>query len=135
MMFTQAVTALLVRDLDESIRFYRHVLGFSVIHRLEREIVHLSTAGMILALRQRDLAVPLHESPHVHIGLTVADLDEAFEELQARGVQFLGEPVDAGVARLAFFNDPDGTPLYLCQWMYWRDTSEVRRHEYDLAAL
>jgi hypothetical protein len=33
------------------------------------------------------------------------------------------------VARLAFFNDPDGTPLYLCQW----DSRDVR--EYDLAAL
>lgn len=53
--------------------------------------------------------------------------------LEARGVEFLGETVDAGMARLTFFNDPDGTPLYLCQWMYWRDTSDVRR--YDLAAL
>src|SRR5262245_21025327 len=132
-MFSQAVTTLLVHDLDASIRFYRDVLGFALIHRIDREIVHLSGAGMIIGLRQRDLAVPVTESPHVHIGLTVTDIDEVRSVLEARGISFLGETVDAGMAKLTFSNDPDGTPLYLCQWMYWRDTSEVRR--YDLAAL
>ena len=132
-MFTQAETTLLVHDLDTSIGFTRDVLGFSLIHRIDREIVYLSTAGMIIGLRQRDLDVPVSETPHVHIGLTVSDLEEVCDVLEARGVEFLGEPVDAGPARLAFFIDPDGTPLYLCQWMYWRNSSEVRR--YDLGAL
>ena len=132
-MYTQAVTTLLVHDLDASIRFYRDVIGFTLVHRIDREIVYLSTAGMIVGLRQRDLDLPVAESPHVHLGLTVTDLEEVRAVLEARGVEFLGEPVDAGPATLAFFNDPDGTPLYLCQWRYWRGTSEVRR--YDLAAL
>lgn len=132
-MFTQAITTLLVHDLDASIGFYRDVLGFTLIHRIDREIVYLSTAGMTIGLRQRDLDVPVSETPHVHIGLTVVDLDETRGLLEARGVEFLGEPVDAGPAKLAFFNDPDGTPLYLCQWMYWRGRDEARR--YDLAIL
>ncbi|HZO78219.1 MAG TPA: VOC family protein [Solirubrobacteraceae bacterium] len=43
-----------------------------------------------------------------HIALHVDDIDHARAELEAKGVEFLGEIFDTGVCKMAFFNDPDG---------------------------
>jgi catechol 2,3-dioxygenase-like lactoylglutathione lyase family enzyme len=128
--FSQAVTTLSVRDLDASLAFYCGTLGFQLVHRIADEIVHLAGPGMTLALRPFDAPVPPSEST-VHIGLTVSDLAAVRRELERRGVVFIGDPVDVNVVRLTFFNDPDGNPLYLCQWLYWRETKKRR---YDLCA-
>ena len=45
--------------------------------------------------------------------LRVDDVPRARAELEARGVEFLGETVDTGVCRMAFFTDPDGNDLML----------------------
>ena len=34
-------------------------------------------------------------------------------ELEAKGVEFLGETLDTGVCYMAFFEDPDGNALML----------------------
>lgn len=48
-----------------------------------------------------------------HIALHVDDIDHARAELEAKGVEFLGEIFDTGVCKMAFFNDPDGNDLML----------------------
>ncbi len=121
-MFHQAVTTISVRNLEASLAFYTGVLGFRVVHRLEPEIVHLAGPGIMLALRPIGNASSA-ESPAIHIGLFVTDLDEARRSLEEKGVAFLGEPVDARIAKVAFFNDPDGNSFYLCQWMQWREAA------------
>ena len=128
-MFEQAVTTISVQDLDVSLAFYTGVLGLRVVHRLDRQIVHLAGGGMILALRPRG-AAKFTEAAHIHIGLMVSDLDATRRSLERRGVDFIGEPVDSHVAKVTFFTDPDGTSLYLCQWLYWVESQP----RYDLAA-
>ena len=130
-MFDQAVTTISVRNLDASLAFYTGTLGFRVVHQLNGQIVHLAAGGMILALRPRGVA-NFAESTHVHIGLMVSDLDATRRSLERRGVDFIGEPVDSHVAKVTFFTDPDGTSLYLCQWLYW---AESQTSTYDLAAI
>ena len=48
-----------------------------------------------------------------HLALHVDDIDASRAELEAKGVEFIGETVDTGVCRMAFFNDPDGNDLML----------------------
>ena len=48
-----------------------------------------------------------------HLALSVADVAAARAELEAKGVQFLGETLDTGVCHMAFFTDPDGNDLML----------------------
>ena len=48
-----------------------------------------------------------------HPALHVDDVAAARAELEAKGVEFLGETLDTGVCHMAFFNDPDGNDLML----------------------
>jgi predicted enzyme related to lactoylglutathione lyase len=41
------------------------------------------------------------------------DVPATRAELEAKGVQFLGETLDTGVCHMAFFSDPDGNDLML----------------------
>jgi predicted enzyme related to lactoylglutathione lyase len=47
------------------------------------------------------------------IALRVADVAAARAELEATGVEFLGETIDSGVCFQALFKDPDGNVLIL----------------------
>jgi catechol 2,3-dioxygenase-like lactoylglutathione lyase family enzyme len=48
-----------------------------------------------------------------HLALHVDDVARARGELQAKGVEFLGDILDTGVCHMAFFRDPDGNVLML----------------------
>ena len=45
--------------------------------------------------------------------LHVDDVEAARKELEAKGVEFVGETVDTGVCHMAHFTDPDGNSLTL----------------------
>ena len=47
-----------------------------------------------------------------HIAMHVEDIAAARAELEAKGVEFIGER-DSGVCNMAFFEDPDGNSLIL----------------------
>ena len=48
-----------------------------------------------------------------HIALHVEDVAQARQELEAKGVEFMGDVLDTGVCHMAFFTDPDGNDLML----------------------
>ena len=50
---------------------------------------------------------------NAHPALHVDDVEAARAELEAKGVQFLGETFDTGVCHMALFRDPDGNDLML----------------------
>jgi len=45
--------------------------------------------------------------------LHVDDVDRARADLEGKGVEFLGDTLDTGVCKMAFFRDPDGNDLML----------------------
>jgi extradiol dioxygenase family protein len=56
----------------------------------------------------------------------VPDIDKAFAELTAKGIEFYSEPnvVDEGVLsgwRWVYFHDPDGIPLELVEVAYYNE--------------
>jgi catechol 2,3-dioxygenase-like lactoylglutathione lyase family enzyme len=48
-----------------------------------------------------------------HLALHVDDVAAARAELEAKGIDFIGDTLDTGVCHMAFFNDPDGNDLML----------------------
>ena len=48
-----------------------------------------------------------------HLALHVDDVAQTRAELEAKGVEFMGETLDTGVCHMAFFTDPDGNDLML----------------------
>jgi predicted enzyme related to lactoylglutathione lyase len=50
---------------------------------------------------------------NAHLALSVDDVAAAKAELEAKGVQFVGDVFDTGVCHMALFTDPDGNDLML----------------------
>lgn len=50
---------------------------------------------------------------NAHLALHVDDVAAARAELEAKGVEFLGDTFDTGVCHMALFKDPDGNDLML----------------------
>ena len=52
--------------------------------------------------------------PHLGgFGVRVADVEEARRELEAKGVEFMGDTFDSSVCHMGFFKDPDGNVVIL----------------------
>ena len=97
-------------DVERSIAFYRDVLGLS---QSPREPTEFEAGNVTLAIwKPEDQGVDFPKSGAHGIALRVADVAAARAELEAKGVEFIGER-DSGVCNMAFFEDPDGNSLIL----------------------
>jgi CreA protein len=104
-----------VSDLSRSLEWYREMLGFELIYKLDEfgwGEVSSPIAGVSLGLGQV-------EEPKVS-GNTptwgVTDIEAARGYLEGKGVRFDGETQDVGgMVLLATFFDPDGNPYMLAQ--------------------
>lgn len=118
--------AVTVLDMERSVRFYRDLLGFDVLGQLLLDegtfkIVYLRSGGAhveLFAFRDHDaeaaVGVPDTVGGFKHVAFQTDDVDGIAARLQAAGVAFTLDPLDAaGGVRLAFFRDPDGNLLEL----------------------
>ena len=103
--------------------FYTQTLGFPVTLRWDdATIIFIDVGSTQIELIGRE-ATAGAPGPHAlgqgvginHLALHVADVDQAFRELQERGVTVLKEPVNYKTVRIAFFSDPDGNVLELVE--------------------
>ena len=106
-----------VRDMEKAIVFYRDVLGME--KSLDREfdiplakIIGLEGArARVVHMRLGESVVELFDYRHpkgreprpdhiqadfglIHIGFMVQDFQKSYQDLKAKGVQFLGDPVE-----------------------------------------
>jgi catechol 2,3-dioxygenase-like lactoylglutathione lyase family enzyme len=102
-----------VSDLERSTRFYEETLGLRKTPGEgawpEFELGNVS----LYLVEPRNMGVESWEPHTAHIALRVPSVQDAREELEARGVEFRGEILDTGVCHMAFFQDPDGNALML----------------------
>jgi catechol 2,3-dioxygenase-like lactoylglutathione lyase family enzyme len=103
-----------VRDVEESVAWYRDVLGLHHLYTFGR-LAFFDLGGTRLYLQQADPVQP-HESV---LYLRVDDVHAAFERLRERGVRVRGAPhmihrhADGTEEWMAFFDDLEGRPLAL----------------------
>ena len=135
----KAYVTLMVEDLDRSVDFYAKVLGLQEDLRFGDNWAEMVTQGITIGLhpKKQDAspeltakmgwgAVDGHNqsspsgsgpegapNPQSSIGLEVKDIRAAAKEMEAKGVKFHFQENEVNI--LAFFFDPDGTPLYLTQ--------------------
>ncbi len=116
-------TRMRVSDMDQTIRFYRDVLGLEVLER------HTSPRGSHLAF----LAVPNSEDlielcsfppsgpvkvqeDLVHQAFEVEDLDDTIAQLTAKGVKITDGPTrSSSGSRFLFIDAPDGYEIELIE--------------------
>jgi catechol 2,3-dioxygenase-like lactoylglutathione lyase family enzyme len=116
---------LVVEDLEQSVRFYRDILGLEVISPARAPAVFLRIGAQVPGIPQQIVLVPrpadmppstgrrLH-----HIGLSVSsdDYEEERARLAAAGFALRGGvhpfmPVDA-----FYLDDPDGNEIEIATW-------------------
>lgn len=107
---------LFVSDLDRSIRFYRDVLGLTLLSE-DRDQVELETGSLGLTLHQARWDAPQHHSPtragSVRLGLHVDDVDVVHTRLTEARCLCLSPPERRGEVIMALYEDPDGHHLSL----------------------
>ena len=98
------------RDVDRSIAFYRDVLG---IPESEYKGAEVETPNVTLAFwNPTDQGIEFQPNM-AGFAIRVADVEKARNELEERGVEFIGETYDSTVCHMGFFKDPDGNVVIL----------------------
>jgi catechol 2,3-dioxygenase-like lactoylglutathione lyase family enzyme len=118
-MYSQSNVTINVPDMDVAVHFYTEVLGLRLRARYGPEFAVVEAPGVTIALHpQQQDAQP--GAAAISIGLGVESLETTMRLLSSRGVTFDGEILDDDPVRIAFFRDPSGVPLYLCEENAWR---------------
>jgi lactoylglutathione lyase len=118
-------TGIRVKNLEESVRFYREALGFQVVLKgrmtaHEGTYVHMRTptGKQILELNYYPETSKFYEeyvngSELDHLGLYVSNVREQYRRLTKLGCKPAVEPFNQGSWVLAFVKDPNGIWLEL----------------------
>jgi len=99
------------RDAERTRAFYVDVLGLRPDEHSDYEVWVGDTCFGIWEPEKQGM--PFEPQRNAHPALHVDDIAAARAELEAEGVEFLGETFDTGVCHMALFRDPDGNDLML----------------------
>lgn len=130
--------AISVSDMEVALEFYRDLLGLEVMMDMQldgapaieallgvkdvrmRYVLFGGKGGQINLLeisnpKGENFAAKMRACDHGihHVAFSVDDVDAAYEELGAKGVEFIGPPQDTGLARAVSMRGPDGVVIEL----------------------
>jgi methylmalonyl-CoA/ethylmalonyl-CoA epimerase len=123
-----------VANLEESIAWYKEMLGFEEVMRMDRGetienmiIGHIKRGNCYIELFQVAGAKPLPEyrrDPNAdlavhglaHFGLQVDDVHAALKELKAKGVEVAMGPIDTPGVTFVFIRDNSGNAFELIEF-------------------
>jgi catechol 2,3-dioxygenase-like lactoylglutathione lyase family enzyme len=137
-------TGITVADIERSLAFWRDVLGFELSHRahqkgeLAEQITGVPGAEILIAVvkapghkielleyrapadRKKTNGLRPCDLGHVHIALTVENLDDLLQTIAASGWKAAGEPQTLSVGpnagkRVIYVRDPGGTTIEFMQ--------------------
>jgi len=118
-------TSITVKDMDESIRFYRDIMGLELERR--REIPENKAEIAFLRDRESDAQLELTYWKEKtgwttgdeldHIAFAVPDMDEAMKRFTEHKVEIAKEPytLKGSTTRIAFIKDPNGIWLEIIE--------------------
>ena len=108
-----------ITDMNRAVKFYTETLGLKVAYRAGDHFCMIDAGeGLMIGLHPpAESAGPPGTNGSTQVGLNVTQpIEDVVDVLRKRGVNFHGPINDTdGAVKLAFFNDPDGNTLYLCQ--------------------
>ena len=134
---------IVIQDMEQSLRFWRDIMGLKVAVDFWEEGKFIDTVQQLtgVKLHMIKLSAPdgsmvelLHDVAHPtdspgqdklcdagirHIAFTVADVEDAWRTLTQHGCQVLSTPTSSpdGRARLFFARDPEGNLLEIVQML------------------
>ena len=138
--FTIRHTGIVVKDINESISFYRDLLQFNIYNEMDEEGPEISTflgiknvliktikmkdsKGQMIELlyykssEKKDHKIKLDQIGPTHIALSVNNLDSVFNNLSKKGIKFISSPqiTSDKFAKVAFCIAPEGTFIELVE--------------------
>lgn len=120
-----------VPNVEESIAWYKKMLGFEVVTRMTQGsgmiVGHIKRGNCYIELFQvagakplpeyrRDPSADLRVHGTVHMAFQVADVQAAVKELKAKGAEIAMNPVDTPGVAFAFIRDNSGNCFELIQY-------------------
>ena len=117
-------TIVIVSDMGRSVEFYRDKVGIPLKFE-SPDWTEFQTGTTTLALhsggipRERTGGAGDKDAGTCSIGFSVADVEETYEELKAKGIRFVMPPTqrEGEGIKLAVCLDPDGLPVSFAQVM------------------
>jgi catechol 2,3-dioxygenase-like lactoylglutathione lyase family enzyme len=98
------------RDVERSVAFYRDVLG---IPESKHKGAEVETPNVTLSFWNPEEEGIEFQPNAAGFALRVPDVEEARRELEAKGVEFIGDTHDSSVCHMGFLKDPDGNVVIL----------------------
>jgi lactoylglutathione lyase len=126
MEFKLTQVRLLVTEYEACFFFYRDTLGFPVSYE-DEDYASFRTYNTVVAIYKRplmgevigtsDLPLEVESQDRVLLHFQVDNVDQAVEQLRAKGVVIVQKPTDRPTwgSRTAHFRDPDGTLIEISQ--------------------
>ncbi|MDR2544597.1 MAG: VOC family protein [Methanobrevibacter sp.] len=123
-------STVMVKDMDESIRFYTEVMDFKVDSSFDiingkitllkgdgdtlLELIHNKEKKNMLPRQKVNMPDQSeHKTGLFSVGMEVEDLKATVDELKSKGVEFILEPTKISVGQMALFKDPNGAKIVL----------------------
>jgi lactoylglutathione lyase len=107
---------IIVKDMDESIKFYTEFMGFKIDSK------HNPYPGLNITLLkgEGDAMIELiknteNETGLFSVGMEVEDINTTVKELKIKGAKITKEPTKITIGTLAFLEDPNGATIVLIQ--------------------
>jgi catechol 2,3-dioxygenase-like lactoylglutathione lyase family enzyme len=98
------------RDVKRALEFYRDVLG---IPESTYKGAEVETPNVTLSFWNPEKEGIDFQPNIAGFAIRVPDVAEARQELEAKGVEFLGDTFDTSVCHMGFLKDPDGNTVIL----------------------
>jgi catechol 2,3-dioxygenase-like lactoylglutathione lyase family enzyme len=98
------------RDVKRSVEFYRDVLG---IPESTHQGAEVEAPNVTLSFWNPEEQGIDFQPNEAGFAIRVGDVAEARQELEAKGVEFIGDTFDSSVCHMGFFKDPDGNVVIL----------------------
>ena len=107
-----------VSNMDNSVRFYTESLGLKLEFSSGNDWAQVITdEGFRIGMHSATKSAPAPGTAGaMQIGFDIREsLQQEMESLAQKGITFDGAVQDGPNVKLAFFRDPDGNVLYLCE--------------------
>lgn len=120
-------TMIRVNDMDESIRFYREILGMKLLEKTDYPDGKFSLAFLSYGTSKRDPCIELTHNwdrnsysigdAFGHIALGTSDIYKTCERIRTAGGRIVREPgpMQHGTTVIAFVEDPNGYKIELIE--------------------
>ena len=106
---TKANVTIMVKSMDESVRFYQ-AIGLSLDQRWGNHYAQIKAPGLVIGLHPYESPQANLHTGNISIGFVSDDFEETKNLLTSLNINFNKRTEEGGT--FLHFTDPDGTPLY-----------------------